>query len=246
MEPQRWVARLWVRFWDLLFPPRCVGCGAWGEYLCPQCGLQVTLIEPPYCVRCGQPWRAAWGPPGGVCPRCQRYPPAYRQARSYALMEGVVRQAVHELKYQRQWGWGEVMAEWLTWLVQREGWPIEAVVPVPLSQGRLQARGYNQAAWLAYPVARRLGVPYRGHALERFRETASQVGLGVAERWHNVAGAFRPRGDLPFRAVLLVDDVMTTGATLHAAAQALLRFPAVEAVWAVTVARAALQKASRL
>ena len=240
LDPAQRLTRWWVEFLDILFPPACAGCGQAGEYLCPRCQAQVVPLEPPWCPRCGQPWRPEWGPPGAACPLCRAYPPAFAQARSYTAMTGVARAAIHALKYDGVVGLGPLLAEWLAWVVKREGWPVEAVVPVPLGAARLAERGYNQAAWLAYPLAQRLGVAYAPDALYRQRETASQVGLSAAERRANVAGAFRARGALPYRRVLLVDDVMTTGATLSAAATALRALPGVKEVWAVTVARAVL------
>ena len=241
LRPSSWGVRLGLKTLDTLLPPRCVGCGIAGEHLCPVCQHQAQVLQPPYCAVCGHPWQSAWGESATLCPACRARRPAYDQARAYAWMEGVVRQAVHALKYQRELGLGPLMAEWLVWLVQREGWSVEAVIPVPLGAQRFRQRGYNQAEWLAWPLAQRLGVPCLSESVERYRETASQVGMSAAERRRNVAGAFRLRQDVPFRRVLLVDDVMTTGATLDAVAQALRAQSEVERIWAVTVARAVLR-----
>ncbi len=159
-------------------------------------------------------------------------------------MEGVLREAIHALKYRHSLRLGNVMARWLAWVVRREGWPVEAVVPVPLGPQRRRERGYNQAAWLAWPLARHLKVPCLCRTVERSRETRSQVGLTMAERRKNVQGAFRLHRPLTFRRILLVDDVMTTGATLDAVASEMLRGGA-EVVWAVTVARAVLHHPGR-
>ncbi len=159
-------------------------------------------------------------------------------------MKGSVRRAVHRLKYHRDLALAETLAGELLALVQSEGWAVEAVVPVPLGPMRRRERGYNQAALLAFPLALGLGVPYRGGALARTRETASQVGLGAAARRRNVAGAFavvQPQA-VEGKILLLVDDVMTTGATLDAAASALKNAGA-RRVFAVTVARAVLRRA---
>ncbi len=158
-------------------------------------------------------------------------------------MEGSVRQAIHRLKYHRDVALADVLAAQLLALVQALAWPITLVVAVPLGQQRLRTRGYNQAALLAFPLALGLGVPWARRALARVRETRSQVGLSASERRENVAGAFRAAPDARLRGatVLLVDDVMTTGATLDAAARALLAGGAAE-VYAVTVARAVLRR----
>ncbi len=168
-------------------------------------------------------------------------------ARAWAPMTGIVRKAVHRLKYRRDLALAETLAGELLSLVQALGWQVDAVVPVPLGQARYRARGYNQAALLAFPLALGLGVPYDGKALARVRETRSQVNLSAEARRRNVARAFgvvqaqAVRG----KVVLLVDDVMTTGATLDAAATALKAVGARQ-VFAVTVARAVLRSQKAL
>lgn len=244
LRPSSWGVRVALKALDWLLPPRCVSCGLAGEYLCSECQRQVLPLQPPWCVRCGQPlpaWQAPHESEMALCAACAARPPAFDGARAYTQMEGLAREALHALKYRRALGLGPLLAEWLAWVVQREGWPVEAVVPVPLGPQRLRERGYNQAEWLAWPLAQRLGVPFCPDVVVRWRETASQVGLNVHERRSNVAGAFRVSGPFSFRRVLLVDDVMTTGATLDAVAQALRDQGDVEHVWAVTVARAILQ-----
>ncbi len=180
----------------------------------------------------------------GLCFQCGHAPPAFARARSWAVMAGSVREAIHRLKYHQDWALADVLAAELLALVEAQGWQVDAVVPVPLGERRLRERGYNQAALLAFPLALGLGVAYRPRWLQRVRETRSQVGLSAAERRANVEGAF---GALPDVArgltVLLVDDVMTTGATMHAAAQA-LRAAGARRVYAVSVARAVLRKIS--
>ena len=161
-------------------------------------------------------------------------------------MEGSARQAVHRLKYRRDLALADVLAAQLLALVQSLGWPVETVVAVPLGKQRQKARGYNQAALLAFPLALGLGVPWARHALARVRETRSQVGLDIAARRRNVARAFQAMDAAAVRGktVLLVDDVMTTGATLDASARALLHGGAAQ-VYAVTVARAFLRTSVR-
>ena len=152
-------------------------------------------------------------------------------------MTGSVREAVHLLKYRRDLALADVLAAQLLPLALEAGWGLDGVLPVPLGKRRRKQRGYNQAALLAFPLALGLGKPYLGKGLVRVRETRSQVGLSAAERRQNVAGAFlAPEPHLvEGKILLLVDDVMTTGATLSAAASALLAAGARE-VYAVTVA----------
>jgi competence protein ComFC len=142
------------------------------------------------------------------------------------------------MKYQQDVGLGEVLSQPLISLVQNLGWRIDVVVPVPLSKERSRQRGYNQAGLLARPIALAFSKPFHPQALERWRDTASQVGLSVAERAANVSGAFKAANHLvKNRHVLIVDDVTTTGATIQACAEALLQAGAQE-VLGLTLARA--------
>ena len=242
MLSKPWRYRLYRQFWltlDWIFPPRCVGCGRIGVRFCDDCLAAAPRLQAPVCTRCGEPLAAG---ENGLCRRCLQHPPAFTAARSWALIEGSARKAVHRLKYHRDLALADVLAAQLLPVVQAQGWEIDAVVAIPLGRQRLRERGYNQAALVAFPLALGLGVPFLRGALARTRETRSQVGLGMAARRQNVAGAFAAVGrQVQGKTILLVDDVMTTGATLDAAAQALLAGGATR-VYAATVARAALRK----
>lgn len=158
----------------------------------------------------------------GCCVGCQTHPPTYSAMRNLAAYEGVIRDCVHALKYDHNLGLGEFFADRLAALVNEAGWDINLVMPVPLSAERMDERGYNQAACLARPLATRLGLRYHPFGVERTRDTPSQVGLSGDERRRNVAGAFTARPEVVAgKAVLIVDDVMTTGATMEACSQAL-------------------------
>jgi ComF family protein len=149
-----------------------------------------------------------------------------------------LRSALHGLKYRRNLALGEALARPLAGFCRGLAWPVEVVTPVPLGQERLRERGYNQVGMIAMPLADFNRWRYAPRALARVRETRSQVGLTAEERQENMRGAFRadPR-HIRARAVLLMDDVATTGATLSACAEALLAAGAA-AVYALTLARA--------
>ena len=147
--------------------------------------------------------------------------------------------AVHQLKYRRDLALGERLAELIVQVLDKQDWEVDLIVPVPLGKKRLRQRGYNQAVMLARPLAWTIGVEYGAKILKRVRETKTQIGLSRLERRENVSGAFEANTQLlKGRKVLLVDDVITTGATLNSAAFA-MRQVGVEQVYAVTLARAA-------
>ncbi|HYU93702.1 MAG TPA: double zinc ribbon domain-containing protein [Actinomycetota bacterium] len=216
------------RLLDVLFPNRCAGCGNGPWPFCPGCGAQLIALAPPWCERCGVPWRGA----RPRCPECP--PPEIDVARAPFLFHGPARHAVHRLKYA---GWRPVAAALGGAMVAV--WPpaaeTDAVTWVPLSRRRLAERGFDQARALAEAVgaASSLGA---APLLERTVDLPPQARRSGAERRAAVAGAFRPVGPCPPR-VLLVDDVLTTGATAGACARA-LRAAGARHVAVLTAARA--------
>jgi len=204
---------------DLVYPPRCAACrelleSSAEEPFCPVCREAIDPV-PPGCARCGLPG------PDPVCGACLADPPAFASCRAGGLFGGPLADAVHALKY----GDRPAVARPLgSWLAARAPWPDgAAVVAVPLGRKRRLARGYDQAQLLARAVARARGAALLSAALRRARETAPQVGKSRPERLRNVRGAFvadaaRVRG----RDLVLVDDVVTTGATADACAHALV------------------------
>ncbi len=186
------------------------------------------------CEICGEPLRSA----GALCSECQRRRPSFRALRSWSAFEGPVRNALLRLKYRRDIGLGEALTPHLSQFVARLHWPIDLVLAVPLGRKRLEERGYNQAAVIAWPLAMAIGTEYGRSSLTRVRETVSQVGLTRTERGKNVQGAFEAnRNRVRNRRILLIDDVATTGSTLSSCADALYAAGAQD-VFALTVARA--------
>jgi ComF family protein len=208
---------------DLLFPPRCVSCGARGALLCTACLGTMHPPAPPLCPRCG---RSLAGLPS--CPTCAagRSPVALDSVRVATVYAGPMRKAIHALKYEDQRRLATPLGDLLAAVLAELGQPVDALVPVPLHTTRRRDRGFNQAELLARRCARRLDIACLPGALVRTRATPPQVGLSLAERQRNVAGAFALASPslaagLAGKRLAIVDDVTTTGSTLEAAATAL-------------------------
>jgi ComF family protein len=213
---------------DFLWPRACVACdggmrAADDGIVCGTCWARLAQLPWPRCGRCGHPTR------GRDCAWCATWAPHVRAIRSVAWMPGgTAGRIVHALKYD---GWTKV-AEAMALRMARLTWPADvveeraALVPVPLAATRMRERGYNQSALLARGLAARWGIPLWDDVLERARATEVQARLTRDERLGNVAGAFRHRAGassrLRGRHVVLVDDVVTTAATLSACAEALV------------------------
>ena len=222
---------------DWLYPPVCGGCGTLGERWCQVCQDQTQKISGNVCPSCGYP-QAGTDP----CPSCLADPPVCKALRSWGFFKGPLREALHRLKYKQDLGLGETFSHPLIELVSQLNWPIDAICPVPLSRKRSQERGYNQSGLLAWPISLALRIPYLPKAVERIRDTRSQVGLSKIERVHNVSGAFQAKRSLvKYSSIMIIDDVTTTGSTIQACAQALLDAGA-EAVYGLTLARAAYRE----
>lgn len=216
---------------DLVFPPACLNCRQ-ATYvagsLCATCWSAVRFIERPFCERLGTPFAVDLGDAGLLSPEAVANPPVYARARAVARFEdGPVRQLVHRLKYSDRMELAKPLGAWMA----RAGGELlvdaDLLVPVPLHRHRLVARRFNQANALAQAISAASGVRVDPFALARVKSTQSQVGLSRSQRALNLQGAFRVPEELSARvegrAIVLVDDVMTSGATVNAAARALLR-----------------------
>lgn len=223
---------------DLAIPPTCLSCNEAvleSGALCPSCWQKLRFIAKPYCAVLGTPFAFDLGP-GIVSAQAIAAPPPYEMARAAVLYDDVARKLVSRLKYEDRPDLAPVLGRWMA----RAALDAEAellsgnpvIVPVPLHRWRLLRRRYNQAALLAREVSGRLELECQPLALDRIRKTDQQVGLTRQERADNVRGAFgaTPDGTMQMskRTVLLIDDVLTTGATLEAATRACLRAGATE------------------
>jgi competence protein ComFC len=212
------------------FPPVCAGCGVSGHWVCPICDQDTRRIMlDTVCARCGT-LRVA----SGRCERCTEWSCAISACRSAFVFDGVVRTTIHRLKYHGEYARAEWCGLQIARLIVELGWRPDLIAPVPLHRSRLRSRGYNQSAKIAGFAARLLDIP-TGGVVVRTRATLSQVGLDADGRRANVDGAFDCPHDLSDLSVLLIDDVVTTGATLDASAKA-CRAAGADGVQAVTVA----------
>lgn len=220
---------------DQVFPPECSGCHRKGYRWCPECQAKVEIIGSRVCPICGNPQNQTT-----KCNNCKQSEPPYRGLRSWAIFKSPLREALHQLKYRKNLGLGESLAEPLVGILSDLKWQIDLVVPVPLSKARLKERGYNQAALLARPVSMALSLPYSDSGLLRIKESRSQVGLSIDDRKRNVEDVFSSVSKVVAnRQVLIVDDVTTTGATIEACARAVIASGASK-VYGITLARAVL------
>jgi ComF family protein len=212
--------------------------------ICEECMASFAPVPAVACEICGRPL-------GGVnatqeqpllCEACRDKTYAFERARSFAMYEGPLVQAILLLKFEQIEPLGAWFAERLAEVVRDAGELLAAdlVVPVPLHRQREKERGYNQAALISKPLARRLQLPHKAVLLVRTKPRPDKRILSLEERWESVRGAFatRPGSQVDNQRVLLVDDVLTTGATLDACSRA-LRKGGARSVLGLTVARAA-------
>ncbi len=237
---------------NFLYPPRCAACDAGmpidgTRRVCPSCLAAVEPPRPPLCLACGAPLHA--GDEGERCDHCRATPPAFDSARaitryrSGADASGVdgssaVASLLRRHKYGLDQSLGRALAEYLDATPLLEIDAYDVVIPVPLHRARLRWRGFNQAALLGAALARRLKCPLDVATLTRVRATPPQTARDRAQRTRNVRDAFAVRrpSRVVGRRVLLVDDVMTTGATADECAR-VLRAAGARKIDVLTLAR---------
>lgn len=218
---------------DLILPPICLACdkaigaGDTKRLVCRRCRTMLRKAPPPVCDRCGAPRLITGRKAEALCDECREWPVELIWARSAFLMHPPADRIVHQLKYRGWSALADVMAEPMADAVRARGVAREVtvIVPVPTTESRMRDRGYNQAELIARGVAQKLNCPCE-NLLERAASKGTQTTLQPAARGANVAGAFRLRPDLrtdlPAERILIVDDVMTTGATTLECSRTLL------------------------
>ncbi|MBY0558278.1 ComF family protein [Hyphomicrobium sp.] len=212
---------------DLLLPPVCLGCRTRimdHDSLCPSCWQKINFVRPPVCDRLGLPLAIDTGGLT-VSAAALANPPDYDRARAVASFGGLLQTLIHGFKFHDNHNARRLFGRWMADAGREVLAEADLLVPVPLARWRLLGRRFNQAQILAAEAGRRTGKPVNPFALVRIRSTPHQIGLTRAQRSRNVAGVFRvPARELPNisgKAIVLVDDVITSGATASAAARAL-------------------------
>jgi ComF family protein len=228
---------------SLFYPSVCTICAAsvgTQEYLCVECQGKISRIVPPFCATCSEPFSGAITETFS-CANCAHRKIYFESAVAAYRSRGIVRRVVHDFKYGDQYHLRHLVGEWLSAALDDDRLherPFDVVVPVPLHSARQRERGFNQAEVLARMVSQQRGVPTRA-LLERTRYTTTQTAFDRSERMENLRNAFRLRKNTNVRQlrVLLIDDVLTTGATLSECARVLKKAGA-SVVYAATAARA--------
>ena len=239
----KWFSQLFGVVGDAIYPRICPVCGALSDrpdrHLCWNCFSRIDLLKSGLCTLCGNPLT---GEPESVfiCQSCRQRKPAFDRARSAARFSGVMRDMLHSFKYGNALWLKKDLADIMFGALMAgfEYTLIDVVIPVPLFRTRFRERSYNQALVLASALAALIDRRMDGRSLKRIRGTGTQTKFNSAQRRRNIAGAFkvvRPEW-IRGRTVLLVDDVMTTGATLSECSRELKRAGAHQ-VFAISVAR---------
>lgn len=224
---------------DLLLPPTCAICRVETPALspigiCPNCLTQLPALPAARCPRCALPYPTEDGRPH-LCEACLRRPPDFSAVVAVGVYGGLLRESIHHFKYEQgihlDQPLGALLGQRLA--TDEPGFLPDLILPVPLHPRRLRERGYNQSLLLARRLGKELRVKTESRRLRRMRPTPPQQGLPLAERQRNLRGAFALSAPLRGEKILLIDDVMTTGATVRECAQVLKSGGAGEIIVAV-------------
>ena len=232
------MSSLFDNFIDLIFPPRCVICKSKSrKIICEDCLGKIVYLKPPICGVCGKPWDKYFE--GSLCEDCAKGGAPFSLARSVALYDGMLKEAIHKFKFDGKRKIAPYLSKLLVAYLQYGDIPIKdinVVIPIPLSKKREKQRGYNQSKLLTEGIARHYSIPLDDASLKKIRDVTPQFELSRKERLQNIRGAFRS-SQLAGKKILLIDDIYTTGATAREAASA-LKTAGAKNVYVLTLARA--------
>jgi len=207
---------------DILFPPNCILCKTYTGnqpatlLLCGRCADTIEMNRPPFCQKCS---RHITCPEEAYCPDCRRSAHAFDRGWGVCLYTPPMRRLLHLFKYGNRTALRRVFGRWIfsfidTYHIDLTG--VDLVLPVPLHNVRIRERGFNQAGILAGMIAKEFSIPVSHKNLIRIRPTENQARLNQKERWTNIHGAFKIKhpSEIIGKSVLIIDDLLTTGATL--------------------------------
>ncbi len=213
-----------IKLIDILYPRRCPICNdiVKNRLICKECEDTLSEIKKPFCIKCG---KQLDDKDRLYCADCKRNEHAFVENRAVYAYQGEIKNAMYDLKYANRREnaefFGEAIVRKYGSYIKALG--IEVIVPVPLHKKRLKIRGYNQIALIAYYIGEKLSIPVNTELLRREQSTTAQKLLSNRERKNNVKSAFKVyENDVKYDRILLIDDIYTTGATLHYAAKELL------------------------
>ena len=216
---------------DLLFPMSCAGCGREGKLLCQKCVSGLPRLEKPYCGLCASPGQSSH------CRWCRERLPAFEGIRGPFLFQGAIKGAVYAFKYRGVKAAAPELGRLLADYLMQQPLAGDVIIPVPLHPRRLRDRGYNQSALLAKELGKLTGFRVESRLLTRKKDALPQVRTASKnQRRDNVEGSFSCSRQVSGKAVILVDDVATTGSTLSACAAA-LKSSGASSVWGLVLAR---------
>jgi ComF family protein len=220
---------------NMLFPRWCIGCGKEGKYLCDTCYYNLKHISPPVCSRCGRPIVTETDATG--CPGCSAWQGEIDGIRAPFLFDGVIRNVIHEFKYQNLRAAATELAGLIHSYIKENPVPGNVLVPVPLHPKKLHERGYNQSALITRELGRLANLPVMEYCLVRQKYTSPQArSSSIEERRKNLSGAFTCRdGRFQDKQVILIDDVSTSGTTLNTCA-IVLKAAGAATVWGLVIA----------
>ncbi len=222
-------SRLITAFINYLYPSDCPSCGSITDNIpyapfCRNCWSSIERYSGPACGRCSAPFSSEYS---HICGECLRKSPPFSRAICYGLYDGVLATAINVFKFQKIRRLYKPLGKLLLDLDMKE---MDAIIPVPLSAKGLRERGFNQSLLLSKFISDKIGIPLIADGLVKNIETHPQIGLSAKERVSNLRRAFDTKRHFADMRLLLVDDVMTTGATVNECTKQLLKAGAEEVV----------------